>query len=884
MPMQTQRSLDVRVTIHATEGDVTFKDTKEGTFGVRTHPNLRLDREGEEFASMTGIAVNSEGDQNHDLWGKRARWVDYSGSIDGQSLGVAMFDHPANPRHPTWWHARNYGLVAANPFGIHDFENLPNKPSRGDFTIKKGETAAFLYRVLLHRGDAKQADVARHYQQFAEQGRKLQSRGGDEWIDGRREQLQDFNGYFPMTPPKSQAEWEERSSRLRRRIQIAAGLWPMPARPPVDATIHGRVERNEYSVEKVYFESRPGFYVTGNLYRPKGFSGPRPAVLCPHGHWPEGRFQDVDADDVQSQIASGAEQFENAARHVIQARCVHLARLGCVVFAYDMIGYADSQQIPLGVAHTLHHYRPEMDGRDAWGLFSTQAELRLINVFGLQTFNSIRALDWVCSLPDVDAQRIGVTGASGGGTQTMMLCAIDPRPAVSFPAVMVSTSMQGGCTCENACLLRVDGGNIDIAGLFAPKPLAMTTADDWTRELLTKGLPELQVLFQIYGKKDNVRVYDHVQFPHNYNGVSRAGMYEWMNANLNLGHDDPSREGDFVPLSQEELSVWNDEHPAPQGGPEFERKLVAAIDRDAALALDQLRPRDKSSLDQFRKVAGGAVETLLNRASREAASAPEFRQTASIPHGEMLEVRGELRAAPHGAVVPIALWRPSDANGHVVIVLHGDGMQSQRTESGELRGELEPLLAEGFSIVLADLFLQGSSAREGHPPLISRKVHNPRDYAGFTFGYNDTLFAQRVSDIRTVVAYAHDLKLNQEGNGVHLIGLRGVGPHVTAARALAGAEIDTAAVDTAGFRFESIASWRDRDFLPGIVKYGDLPALLALNAPHPLWIAGEKAGTPDLVEAAYAAADSNSNLHQSDAAAVMVTKSAVEWVIRNAIR
>src|ERR1051325_815746 len=100
---------------------------------------------------------------------------------------------------------------------------------------------------------------------------------------------------------------------------------------------------------------------------------------------------------------------------------------------------------------------------------------------GLQTWNSIRALDFVTSLPDVDASRIGVPGASGGGTQTFILCAVDPRPTVAFPAVMVSTAMQGGCTCENCSLLRVGTGNIELAALMAPRPLGMSGADDWTK-------------------------------------------------------------------------------------------------------------------------------------------------------------------------------------------------------------------------------------------------------------------------------------------------------------------------------------------------------------------------------------------------------------------
>src|SRR5205823_8226071 len=124
------------------------------------------------------------------------------------------------------------------------------------------------------------------------------------------------------------------------------------------------------------------------------------------------------------------------------------------------------------------------------GFTDPDAELRLQSFMGLQTLNSVRALDFLISLPDVDPSRIGMTGASGGGTQTFILAAIDNRLAAAFPAVMVSTAMQGGCVCENCSYLRVNTGNVEIAGLFAPKPLAMSAAKDWTAELMTKGYPE----------------------------------------------------------------------------------------------------------------------------------------------------------------------------------------------------------------------------------------------------------------------------------------------------------------------------------------------------------------------------------------------------------
>ena len=286
-----------------------------------------------------------------------------------------------------------------------------------------------------------------------------------------------------------------RAERIRRQLLVATGLWPMPAPTPPHAAVYGRVDRDGYTVEKVCLESFPGHFVTGNLYRPKGRSGRLPAVLSPHGHWANGRFYDAGEKELHKSIAQGAERFDPSGRYPLQARCVQLARMGCIVFHYDMVGYADSVQ--------LGHYmgiRPAMNTLENWGYYSPQAEARLQTIMGLQTYNSIRALDWLAGRDDVDPQRIGVTGASGGGTQTFILVAIDPRPAAVFPAVMVSTAMQGGCTCENASYLRIGTGNVEIAALIAPRPLGMTAADDWTKEIATKGLPELKAHYAHAGR------------------------------------------------------------------------------------------------------------------------------------------------------------------------------------------------------------------------------------------------------------------------------------------------------------------------------------------------------------------------------------------------
>jgi hypothetical protein len=162
------RYIDYQVTFQATEGDVVFGDTKEGMMGIRTHPRLRLTSDERRGChTVAGACMNSEGIEGSGIWGKRAKWVCYWAPFEGGTLGIAIFDHPGNLRHPTWWHARTYGLVAANPFGIHDFEKKP--AGTGDYTLEAGKSMTFRYRFLFHKGDAKEADIAGEYAKFAEQ-------------------------------------------------------------------------------------------------------------------------------------------------------------------------------------------------------------------------------------------------------------------------------------------------------------------------------------------------------------------------------------------------------------------------------------------------------------------------------------------------------------------------------------------------------------------------------------------------------------------------------------------------------------------------------------------------------------------------------------------
>jgi len=152
--------MDFDVTIHACQGAVTMGDTKEGSMAIRVAPTLRL-----KGKVAGGHIVNSRGARDYETWGKRAAWCDYYGPLDGVTAGIAIFDHPGNPRHPTWWQVRPYGLFAANPFGLHSFERRP--AGTGNLTIPAGESLTFRYRFYFHKGDEKQAQIEKMYREYA---------------------------------------------------------------------------------------------------------------------------------------------------------------------------------------------------------------------------------------------------------------------------------------------------------------------------------------------------------------------------------------------------------------------------------------------------------------------------------------------------------------------------------------------------------------------------------------------------------------------------------------------------------------------------------------------------------------------------------------------
>jgi len=325
--------------------------------------------------------------------------------------------------------------------------------------------------------------------------------------------------------PATKAEWEARAQKIRAQIREGMELEKIPAKPNSAPIIHTKRVMDGYTIENVAFESMPGIYVTGNLYRPvkkqKSYAG----ILCPHGHGenPHGRF-----------------------REQTQKRCATLARMGAVVFVLDMAGQGDSKQ-------TQHKFSKALK---------------------LQTINAIRGIDFLLSLPGVDPQRIAVTGESGGGTQTFLLAALDQRVKVTAPTVMVSAHFFGGCVCESGMPIHKKGdyqtNNVEIAALTAPRPMLLTSdGDDWTKNTPKVEFPFIQKIYALYGKQNLV---ENVHLPdekHDYGPNKRKAMYMFMAKHLNLdikavsdaqGNID---EGPSKVLEQKDLAVFNAEHPRP---------------------------------------------------------------------------------------------------------------------------------------------------------------------------------------------------------------------------------------------------------------------------------------------------------------------------------
>ena len=629
-------------------------------------------------------------------------------------------------------------------------------------------------------------------------------------VDDRRQAHPRHTDYvYTAREFRDREAWETFAAELRRRILIGSGLFPLPERTPLNPNVFGRIEHDGYSVEKVHFEAWPGFLCTGNLYRPLG-EGPYPAIATPHGHWDTGRLENTD-------LAS------------IPGRCISLARMGIVAFSYDMIGYNDSLQFP-------HDWgSPELN---LWG----------IHPFAMQLWTSIRVLDFLEGQPYVDPERLGCTGASGGGTQTFALMAIDPRLKAAAPVNMISRSMQGGCLCENAPLLRLHNSNIEIGGLMAPKPLLMISATgDWTVETPLYEYPAIKRIYALYGADDALSQRQ-IDAPHNYNKLSRETMYRFFGKWLLDQAKDWStfEEQPFDIDSIENLRVFPDGK-LPEGTPSKDQIIATVRDRIGA-KWQAILPKDEAHRESFRNEYGVALGQALSTTIPVADDLDPERLARDSRDGYILE-RWVIRRPAHGDAIPALVYVPRvDHPVDAVLLAHGDGKEALANPAGAGPGELVRALMEtGKMVMVIDLYLQG----EHHSPMtrtavpqVGRFIDRLEVRANETF--SPTEAAYRVQDLLTAAAYLRS-RLDSTG-AVNLAGLGNAGMDALFAAAL-DQRVERVWVDFAGFDSDDDAAWSEKFYVPGIRSIGDVATAAALVAPRDMFVAN----APESTRAAVAA-------------------------------
>lgn len=671
----------------------------------------------------------------------------------------------------------------------------------------------------------------------------------DQRNDPRLTNLRSLHQGSGFIAPTDKAKWQERAEYVRQQMLIAAGLWPMPEKTPLNPVIHGKIDREDYTIEKVFFESYPGLYVSGNLYRPKNKTGPLPAVLSPHGHWANGRLYQTPDKELEKQLKSGLEKDEDAGRYPLQARAANLAKLGCIVFFYDMVGYADAAPNLLPHRNTMTGVKPHLYG---------------LSVFGLQTWDSIRALDFLLSLPDVDPNRIACTGASGGGTQTFVMMAADPRLKVAAPVCMISAGEhQGGCVCENAPLLRIGTDNVEIAATFAPKPFVHPTATgDWTKDFMEKGYPEIKAIYKLFDAESNVFA-ARFEAPHNYALNNRETVYTFFNTQLKLGHPSPVKEQKFVPVPPAQLSVFDDAHPRPSNAMDAASLEKSLIDRVKAQA-DALRPSDAASLKKYREVVTPALRHMLatNLPASDAVAAEKKDQSTAGPI-KIEQLVLSRRNSPER--VPTVCMIPPNAGDTATIILFPQG-RSSLMKDGAPDDRLNAFFAKGHTIISSDIFMSGDL----RPPVLP-----PTPKIEFIDGYNRTTLANRVHDILTTIAFAHS---RQGIKNVNLVGIGANGVPCLLARAIAGSAVARLAASYNGFDFDQVTEASDDNYLPSGMRFGGFWALAALGAPgETIVLNSSDAQAPAWLTGVYGAAGAADKIRFESMPQV---EQVIEWLVR----
>ncbi|MGC9360618.1 MAG: acetylxylan esterase [Anaerolineae bacterium] len=588
---------------------------------------------------------------------------------------------------------------------------------------------------------------------------------------------------FVFDAPMSVTAWERRADYLREHMRVVLGLDEGDPDCPLDAHLSACGEGDGYVVERVWFQSRPGFLCTGNLFRPSNPVGRIPAILNPHGHWERGRLED-------------------GPRGSVRARCIAFARMGMAALAYDMVGYNDSLQV---CQHRYASMRAAL-----WGLSS----------MALQTQNSLRAVDFLLSLPYVDPARIGCTGASGGGTQTFMLGALDRRVAVLAPVNMVSAHFQGGCTCENAPGLRTDTHNVEIAALAAPRPLLLVSATgDWTINTPRVEYPAIRRVYELYGAEEHVQCVQQ-DAPHNYNAASRAHVYRWF-ARWFLGSEEAAANAErpYADHADDTVRVFprGDLPKGYHAGARGMRDLVQVARQRSA----KLLPLSSDSAIKLARETRRRSAHILSISPLE----PDEVSMASVDADGPANGSGQhvvLSMTSRGTRVEGRLWLPPGGEPSLAaVMLHPAGLPGLLDVAGLPADWLDAALGEDRAV----LAISPLGTNPPPPEALAR-----RDGDWFWATFNPPIIGEQVLDVLTAISA---LGARWPGTSLAVIGLDGAGAWALMASAL-DERVKATYADVGSWAWDDEDAYLGDGFAPCLARYGLLPAIAASLAPRPL--------------------------------------------------
>jgi len=597
-------------------------------------------------------------------------------------------------------------------------------------------------------------------------------------------------------PPASMAEWEQRRVELRRRLQSAWG--DFPAAPcPLEPRVLGTLQRDGYRVEKIVFQTQPGIWMTANAYVPDA-AGKVPAVLVVHGHW------------------RGAKQDP-----VVQARCLGLAKLGFFVLAVDAFGAGER-----GVGKALGEYHGEMV---AATLFPAG-----LTLCGLQVYENQRAVDYLLTRPEVDGSRVGITGASGGGNQTMYAGAWDDRFGAVVPVCSVGNYQAylgaACCMCEvvPGALQFTEEGN--LLGLTAPRGLMVVNA---TRDAVQFSVAEArksvtwaEPIFGLYGHSDRLK---HAVFesPHDYNQAMREAMYGWMTRHLKeTGEGAPIPEPTISPEDPETLRCYPD-----QSRPDDFVTIPQFAAAVARRILQQRVPPDDAGQWQTQRTASlaGLTQCLFGGAEPAPAGKPLVEAKTD---GQV----GTIAFQPEPGLTLTARQEPvSPQVQKLAVVLDLDA--GEQASDGPLAAALRD---GGWSVLTLDLRATGKAAqpndRIGRAP-----DHNTAEWS---LWLGRPLLGQWVLDVRRLL----DAVQQRDGRLPEEILVAGVGPAGLVAVCAAAGDARISSVATVRMLASYVTEQpyqgqRLGTLVPGILRdAGDVVHLAALVAPRRLAIAGGVTG------------------------------------------